>query len=79
MKKSNYHLYNTGKGEILITDIGPWDKHPTVTNDIENVLYEIRGLLVDNPKLNYIDSEGIICKINYLYIDKDNVKFISFD
>ena len=75
---SNYDIIEL-HNEIILEDIGPWDKFKTITNDIENVLLELRDYLVDNIKLSYIDSNGILTNINYLYINNQDIKFISFD
>jgi len=46
---------------ILIRDIGPWDKHPTVTNDAESIVETLaRGCSLGSRRLFYIDSEGQI-------------------
>ena len=43
-----------------IRDLGPWDEHPTVTNDAEDVVerLEAAGMLPSGHRLFYIDSEG---------------------
>lgn len=47
-------------GRLVIRDIGPWDRHPTVTNDAEAV---VRTLVETNRvaatgRIFYFDSEG---------------------
>ena len=45
---------------LIIRDVGPWDKHPTVTNAAEDVVREliVRGHLPEGRQLFYYDSEG---------------------
>ncbi len=45
---------------LVIKDVGPHDKHLTVTNDAEDVVERLyaSGDLNDNRRLFYIDSEG---------------------
>lgn len=45
---------------LVIQDVGPWDRHPTITNDAEAVVAELvaRGELPSGRRLFYIDSEG---------------------
>jgi hypothetical protein len=42
---------------LLIRDLGPWDKHPSVTNDAENVVAALLPFLYGR-RLFYFDSEG---------------------
>ena len=45
---------------LVIRDLGPWDRHMTVTNDAENVVAELvsEGLLPLGRLLHYYDSDG---------------------
>jgi len=61
--KSNFSIQPLEKGsydgDVLLIDLGPWDKFKTITNDAENIikyLYE-RGLCI-GQKVFYIDSDG---------------------
>ena len=49
-----------GDHPLVIRDVGPWDRHPTVTNDAEAVVEELvsAGCLPPGRRLLYIDSEG---------------------
>lgn len=42
---------------VLIRDLGPWDKHLTVTNDAEWVVEHLASML-EGRRLFYIDSSG---------------------
>jgi len=46
--------------DVYIRDIGPWDEHPTVTNDAENVVERLvtTGKLTPGKRLFYEDSDG---------------------
>ena len=45
---------------LVIKDVGPWDRHPTITNDAEAVVADLvrGGKLPEGRRLFYIDSEG---------------------
>ena len=61
MKLPNYDVIQHVPGKpIVIKDLGPWDKFPTVTNAAEEVIEDLgrRGMLMNGSKVFYIDSEG---------------------
>ena len=45
---------------LVIRDVGPWDQHPSVTNDAEAVVEDLvrSGRLPEGRRLFYYDSEG---------------------
>lgn len=45
---------------LVIRDVGPWDKHLTVTNDVGTVVLELaeKGLLPEGRRLLYYDSDN---------------------
>lgn len=45
---------------LVIRDIGPWERHKTVTNDVEDVVALLAREYVLKPgqRLEYYDSEG---------------------
>lgn len=47
---------------IIIRDIGPWDKYPSVTNGAEDVVESLvrSGRLLPGWRLFYYDTEGIL-------------------
>jgi hypothetical protein len=49
---------------IVLKDLGPWDKHLTITNDIEGVIERLVALVgrtdLENAVITYLDSEGIV-------------------
>lgn len=49
-----------GDGPVVIRDVGPWDRHATVTNDAEAVVEDLvrTGRLGPNGRLLYFDSDG---------------------
>lgn len=60
-RKANYVTVMQGdSNRLLIRDIGPWDTHPSVTNDAENVVQELvrEGMLPVGRRLFYYDSDG---------------------
>lgn len=60
MKTANFRIEHAGTFEVVIRDIGPWDEHPTVTNDAEGVVARLikAGDLQRGQRLFYYDSEG---------------------
>ena len=61
MVRAAYLIVQDFPGEpLVIQDIGPWDKHPTVTNDAEAIVMELSraSYLTDSRRLFYIDSWG---------------------
>ncbi len=61
MRKPNYAIVRNVPGETLVVrDLGPWDKFPTITNAAEELVADLdfRGLLPEGRKLHYYDSEG---------------------
>lgn len=47
---------------VYLRDVGPWDKHLTVTNDVENVVDKIAPFL-NGRRLFYFDSNGDLDEI----------------
>ncbi len=60
---------------LVIRDMGPWDKHRTVTNGAEHVVEELvnQGKLPDGRRLLYYDSDDVLDEI----VVKDG-KFAGF-
>ena len=57
MRSANYIIEEELKDKVIIRDIGPWDKFPTVTNSPEEVVLELREK-ISGKRLFYYDSEG---------------------
>lgn len=57
MKSPNYRIVCETPSYVLIEDVGPWDKVPTVTNNPEEVVRQLAPGLGDR-RLYYIDSQG---------------------
>lgn len=75
--KANYIIKADVDGfPLVIQDIGPWDKHLSVTNDVETVIIDLhkRGLIGNGRPLYYIDSEGQMDEIQY----DENKDFVGF-
>ncbi len=64
-RRANYIILGSDPNLIIIRDVGPWDQHPSVTNDAENVVRELvaKGLLTPGRRLFYYDSDGILDEI----------------
>jgi len=57
MRCANYEIVEDSQDCLLIQDIGPWDRYPTITNSVEEVVRQLKNIL-GNRKLEYFDSEG---------------------
>lgn len=68
MTVSNFAIIS-GQGAtaepLIIRDLGPWDRHLTVTNDAERVVAALirQGHLSPGQRLLYYDSEGMLDEI----------------
>jgi len=73
MKRSNYNVIADTETYILLQDVGPWDKYKTITNDIDDVLSDLKTIL-NNRELRYIDSDGDVSIVEY----SETYKFVKF-
>jgi len=55
--KPNYRIVEDTADCLVIQDLGPWDRHMTVTNGAEEVVVELATRL-RGRRLEYYDSEG---------------------
>jgi len=60
--KPNYRVMMQNDKAVLIVDLGPWDKHLTITNGAEEVVAELLPML-NGRRLEYIDSDGYLAEI----------------
>jgi hypothetical protein len=62
MNEANFEIVSDEPTYVVIRDIGPWDKHPTVTNAAEGVVARLAPALAgeynENRRLFYYDSNG---------------------
>lgn len=73
-KHAVYKIVLDDGNKVVIRDLGPWDKHLTVTNDIEHVLKQLQVKHdLNERELYYHDSEG-----NYDQIVHLKGKFAGF-
>ena len=56
-RRANYRIVEDGPDVLCIEDVGPWDKHLSVTNDAEHVVEELAERL-GARRLEYYDSTG---------------------
>lgn len=59
MKQANWRIRQKTDEVVIIEDLGPWDKYPSVTNVAESVVEELAPNL-KGRKLLYYDSDGQI-------------------
>lgn len=69
---ANYDIVSQDEEKIVLRDIGPWEKHPTITNDAEHVVEFIAPILRGRHLL-YYDSDGLLSKLLV-----ENGKFVGF-
>jgi len=67
-RKANYIIVEDDHqrgAALVIKDVGPWDQHPSVTNDAENVVRSLvaQGHLPEGRRLLYYDSDGRLDEI----------------
>ena len=74
-RHANYAVEMITATRVVIRDMGPWDKHPSVTNDVEWVLADLinKHGIDPNVELMYYDSNGDLDIIIH-----DGVKFEGF-
>ena len=50
---------------VILRDIGPWDRHLTITNDAENVVETLfkSGKMKPGQRLLYFDSENELTEL----------------
>lgn len=54
---ARFEIVHDGPAALILRDLGPWDKHPTITNDAEGVVASVVESL-NGRRLFYVDSEG---------------------
>ena len=75
MAAARYRIQEDIRGRpLIIEDVGPWDQHMTITNDIENVITDLifSGKLTTGRRLFYFDSEGELTEA--LWSEEDGFK-----
>lgn len=70
---AKYEVSALNSKYVLLKDLGPWDKYPTITNSAEEVVSEVMVWLMPNQRIFYYDSNGILTEL----IHKDGM-FHSF-
>ncbi len=62
MKNANYEIIKETPEYVVIKDLGPWDKFPTVTNKAQEVVESLFSTL-KGRKLFYYDSNNNCAEI----------------
>jgi hypothetical protein len=57
VRRARYEIVEDTAEVLCIRDLGPWDRHPTITNDAENVVADLASKL-GARRLEYVDSLG---------------------
>lgn len=74
MRHANFDIVEDVKERLVLEDVGPWDKHPTITNDVEEVVRRVAPYL-KGRRLFYYDSEG---QLDELLVDHKTGEFAGF-
>ncbi len=56
MNRANYEIMHSTNQYVLLRDVGPWNKYPTITNAAEQVVADLIKWL-GSRRLFYYDSE----------------------
>lgn len=67
MTAANFEIVSTEPFSVTIRDLGPWDKHLSVTNDAEGVIKRLMaaGQLKLGQRLFYYDSDGDFAELGF--------------
>src|SRR5579864_4564657 len=58
MRHAQFEVVESTSDRLVIRDLGPWSKYPTITNDAEFVVeYVVAHMNLNGRRLLYIDSE----------------------
>ena len=72
MNKAAYEVVERDAGKVVLRDVGPWNEHPTVTNDAEQVVEEVFAW-AGARRILYYDSEGELTELVH-----DGPRFVRF-
>jgi hypothetical protein len=71
-RHANFRVEQRTDAVVILRDLGPWETHPTVTNDAEWVVAQIAETLAGR-RLFYYDSDG---QLDELLVE--NGAFVGF-
>ena len=61
---------------LTIRDLGPWDRHKTITNDVESVIDDLWPGVLRGRRLFYYDTRGELAEILYAF---ESGRFLGFN
>ena len=73
-RSARYAVVEDTAERLVLQDLGPWDKHLSITNDAENVVEGV-AVRLKGRRLFYYDTDS---KLTELIVDQDFGKFIRF-
>lgn len=62
MTRANYEIIEDHSDKLVLRDLGPWNRHLTITNDAECVVAELLERLAGR-RLFYYDSDGELTEL----------------
>lgn len=80
VEQANFRIVLQTGDFVLIQDLGPHDKHLTITNDVENVVRTMvsSGKVQTTQRLFYLDSDMGMDEIEFDVVDGfQRFKFLS--
>jgi Mg2+/Co2+ transporter CorC len=64
--RAQFTVIEVSDNVLQIRDDGPWDRYPTVTNDVEAVVADLHAkCLLGRRRLLYADSNGDVDEIRH--------------
>jgi len=58
MRMARYLIMSIDNDQVTLADLGPWERFPTITNSIEEVLLDLKSKALLRPSVYYYDSEN---------------------
>jgi len=62
MREAQFQIAYDAHDLLLLRDIGPWDKYPTITNDAEGVVRRVAPIL-KGRRLLYLSSDDELTEL----------------
>lgn len=63
-REANFEIVSVDKDKVTLRDLGPWDKHLTITNDVEGVIDRLAETVdIDQKRILYYDSDNELTEV----------------
>ena len=64
MNSAKYEVVSRDGEKVVLRDVGPWDRHPTITNDAEQVVEDVSAW-AGGRRILYYDSDGELTELRH--------------